>query len=151
MPLSDCFSLFMRPARSNAPSTTSVYVNKQFVDEWDQVSLLANLYAVRETPPVAAKGTAADVQHLVSRKLATAARVARTVGLRGVASAVRNRLSDSNDKLRLVAGGAVLARMDPIVRALKAGRCPDCSAPLETDGKAPHCRACATSFVAGQR
>jgi hypothetical protein len=119
LPLSDCFSLFRRPRNGGAPQLTKVYVNRRFVAEWDQVTLLADLYSVNQ----------ADATH----------------GSTGQPGSPENPWRYARARLRR----RILALRDPFSTTLRADRCPDCGGRLVPHETAMRCDTCLVLFVIG--
>jgi SAM-dependent methyltransferase len=123
LPLTDCFSTVARPLHGGVREPTRLYVNRDFVSEWDEVTTLGALYCSREEDAECAPpdGTGNG------RPAAPALRVWRTA---------RGHLSRR-----------VLAMREPIVRALDAARCPDCRGPLTPASCGQHCAGCRVIFI----
>jgi SAM-dependent methyltransferase len=103
VPLTDCFSICVRPLDGGRRATT-VYLNRGFVDEWRSLIALAPLYTREE----AGRTDPADGNRTVPSPSAPGARP----GWRA--------------RLRARANGYVVAACDPFLRALGSARCPDC-------------------------
>lgn len=128
LPLSDCFSLFVRPLQPSAPAATKVYVNRRFVAEWDQLTLLGDLYCLEN-----------------GRSHESAPKAAAPTGSGQSDSAVLQAWRHARASLRR----RVLTRRDPVARALRAGRCPECGRPLVPEGGGMGCDMCAAMFFDG--
>ena len=123
LPLSDCFSLFRRPRDGDVPQLTKVYVNRRFVAEWDQVTLLAELYSVNQGD-------------------APSEAMYRAAGQPGLP---KNPWRYARARLRR----RILALRDPFSTTLRADRCPDCGGRLVPHEGAMRCDACLVLFVNG--
>lgn len=117
VPLTDCFSVFMRPRLpiSATPAPTRVYINRHFVDEWRQLVEMAQVYS----SPSDFTATPASGGRQPRR--------VRRSPWRG---------------LRPKAAGWIFARREPLARAVASGRCPDCGAPLGSISGLAHCATC---------
>jgi hypothetical protein len=115
--LTDCLSVCRR-AEGRPGEPTRVYLNRRFVDEWRQVVDLAALYT-RAVP-------AAD----------PATRHAGTSAIRWAVAHGRSRMA-----------GRWFARREPLVSALREGRCPDCGSSTASGNFGPTCAACEASFA----
>ena len=106
-----------RRALGQSPEATRVYFNRRFVDEWRQLIDLASLYA-----------PAAGIHESVPDPLVSSIRRAMARG--------RSRLA-----------GRRFARREPLIRALRASRCPDCGCAVASRGSTQVCLACDTTFM----
>ena len=88
IPLTDCLSVFSASSGIRVPPR--IVVNPAFVDEWRQAVWLADLYLKypSEAEPSPEEAVSAGRAHLFLRKLATARRVRRRQGLKGVAGII---------------------------------------------------------------
>jgi len=128
LPLSDCFSMVARPEVPGAlPPATIVYVNRSFVAEWDQLALLGRMYAAAPGTPA----TSASRATTSTRKRPGAIAKAKNAWL-----TTRARLNRQ-----------VLSSREPVVRPLRAGNCPDCSATLLRREDGLHCESCRVVFA----
>ncbi|MGE0445987.1 MAG: class I SAM-dependent methyltransferase [Vicinamibacterales bacterium] len=134
LPLTDVMSTFERPGSAGRPfAGCRVYVNPGFADEWRQIVLLTSLYGRQDEAPRTHK-----VPPPAGARPSLAARV--------------------NDKATFLADywGSYArdhaaawraSRREPIVNALRRGRCPDCGAAMS----ASVCDSCRVEFVTDRR
>lgn len=152
IPLTDCFSTFVKPPDTRAGQPTRVYINPHFVDEWRQLLVLASLYGTRSSSAVSAE-TQAGARPEGTPAHRTRLEMVRTLGLAGTMAAVRARLSRTVEAWRSRTSEKAVARVyasrEPIVRSLVRGRCPDCQRTISGRGGAAYCRACDAAFVTG--
>ena len=129
VPLTDCLSLCVRD--TSARDGSSVYVNRRFVDEWRELIDLTMLYANGGDTAVPSRGPSSGPAARTSvHPRSGAARVRQT------ASRTRHRLQGLGFVLR-----------EPIVRALRSGRCPDCGEPAARRGAGLACTRCEAHFT----
>ena len=103
-------------------------MNRTFVEEWDQLVALADLYRRQ-----------ADGATGAPAKAATRDRARETTHVSAPGQAWR--IARARVSRRL------LAWRDPIRRRLARGRCPDCSRPLVPAGSHAQCATCNVVFV----
>jgi 2-polyprenyl-3-methyl-5-hydroxy-6-metoxy-1,4-benzoquinol methylase len=146
LPLTDVMSTFVRPGgtlgRADVPQRrTRVYVNPGFADEWRQIVLLTSLYGRQDEAP--------------KTHTAPSARVRPSLAARAKDKATF--LADYWGSYARDHGAAWRAsRREPIVNALRRGRCPDCGAATSggTGSRQPSravCDSCRVEFVADCR
>jgi hypothetical protein len=145
LPLSDCFSVFARRLRPGAPEPTKVYVNQRFVEEWDQLTLLGELYVATE--PGSSRATAAsharDGHEVPAVPVAQASDAVSEAPVRRTISRAAGTLRTTRARLMR----RVLAQREPFVKPLRARCCPDCSRALVPEGVGGLCDACNVIFI----
>lgn len=147
IPLTDCFSTFVRPPDAREDDPTRIYINRQFVNEWRQLLVLASLYG---TDASGGSGVRPSPDRVTGRAGRPALGTIRTLGVSGALAAARARLSGAAERWRSKgieqATGRLFASREPIVRSLLSGRCPDCRRSLVRREGAEYCRACHATF-----
>lgn len=127
IPLTDCFSLCVRP-RDGADVATKVWINRGFVDEWRELIALAGLYGRTQGDRAPASGADAIRPAAADRPRASGLSRIRPAGLRTRAS------------------GYVVTWRDPFRQAVLSGRCPDCGERAERRQDAVLCGGCRALF-----
>jgi len=135
VPLTDCFSLLEKPTNGTT-SPTAVYINRQFVEEWRQLIVLAHLYAEGARQSATIPDGAA-----VARTGATRQR--RTTS--AIRDGLLRRIEHWHSAAREHASARRFRLWEPIARPVIAGECPDCASRLEI-GERRACVACRTVF-----
>jgi hypothetical protein len=138
VPLTDCFSAFVRPAGDHPTRPTRVYLNRRFVDEWRQLIVLAELYSRQS--------------HLhPTRPAALAAEIPQAVPDRGPVATLRARLAhalrETRSRRARLATARAFAHRERFARDILRGRCPGCGARLNANA----CAACDVLFVTEAR
>jgi SAM-dependent methyltransferase len=134
IPMTDAFSTFTRPLGPER-RTTRVYVNPSFAEEWRQCTTLASLYGTELAAPS------------VAPSVPLAARVTSALSIKGVATVIaraKGRARRAREHVTSLARERMIARQvrraEPILNALRRGRCPDCSAALTSGSRCSGCR-----------
>jgi hypothetical protein len=135
MPMTDAFSSFARPlGPANRP--THVYVNPFFAEEWRQCTALAPLYGEEAFAPALAPAASAS---LVDR----AASAWSSGGVGSVLGGAKARARRAAEHVTSLARERITARQvrraEPILNALRAGRCPDCAGTLTSGSDCSRC------------
>jgi SAM-dependent methyltransferase len=141
MPMTDALSTMVRPCLPGGQATR-VYVNPHFVEEWRQLTDLAAVYGHGDVD-----GDSGEPRP-VPAAAARATRVLRSEGVAGLAARVFAKTAAATDHVSSLARDRRIARQvrrrEPILNALRAGRCPDCHATLSARRR---CAACDVEFV----
>jgi SAM-dependent methyltransferase len=124
LPLTDCLTTLVREP---VDGRSRVYVNRSFVDEWRQLIELARVYAPPPEAGATEPATAAWIESPPEPPRVTPWR--RRLGW------LRHRLA-----------GWRFALQEPVVRALRRRRCPDCGSKVD-GGLTLTCRRCGLDFV----
>jgi SAM-dependent methyltransferase len=129
LPLTDVFSTFERPdGAGDEAAPVQVYLNPGFAEEWRQIVVLASMYQPGGEPPPVATSEAGPRKALSAR----------------IVDAMIYSADYAGSWLRDHATAARVARREPILNAVRRGRCPDCSAALSRERG---CIRCGVRFV----
>jgi SAM-dependent methyltransferase len=106
IPLTDCFSTF---STSSVPARpTRVVANPLFVDEWRQAAWFVDVYG-RDGPDPPPPSAAREEEAALQRKLATAGKVRRREGWRGVAAVMWQQTASATDFIASFARARMVA------------------------------------------
>jgi ubiquinone/menaquinone biosynthesis C-methylase UbiE len=141
IPLTDCFSLVVKPIHDAEVAWTNVYLNRRFVEEWRQLMVLAWLYRGAALPSSAGRGVAPR-QPNVTRTL----RSLEGRSFAAVRAAVQHRIEEWRDRTRQQRAARRFRRHEPITRRVMAGWCPDCGHRLGRRANSPACETCRIVF-----